>query len=296
MLSPQDVEFYRDNGYVVVPDVLSADEVARLRRVTDDLVEKSRAVSAHTDLYDFEDGHTPAQPRVRRLKTPHVFHEAYDQTMRHPGIIAVLQQLIGPDIRFDTSKLNLKAAGGGAPVDWHQDWAFYPHTNDDLCAVGVMIDDMDLDNGPLMMIPGSHQGPTYDHHADGYFCGAINDRLADPQFAKAVPLTGKAGAITVHHVRMIHGSKPNTSGRDRRLLLFQFRAADAWPLMGPPDWAEFNDLLITGEPSVEPRIVPAPVRMPVPPARHQGSIYENQRGSGSSILGHAEETAIRKAG
>ena len=82
--------------------------------------------------------------------------------------------LWGPDIRFDTAKLNMKSAGFGAPVEWHQDWAFYPHTNDDLAAVGVMFDDMELENGPLMIVPGSHRGPVFDHHADGVFCGAMD--------------------------------------------------------------------------------------------------------------------------
>ena len=62
----------------------------------------------------------------------------------------------------------MKCAGFGAPVEWHQDWAFYPHTNDNLAAVGVMFDDMAMENGPLMIIPGSHKGPTFDHHADGH--------------------------------------------------------------------------------------------------------------------------------
>ena len=44
----------------------------------------------------------------------------------------------------------------GSPVEWHQDWAFYPHTNDDLLAVGVMLDDMELENGPLLVLPGTH--------------------------------------------------------------------------------------------------------------------------------------------
>ena len=56
--------------------------------------------------------------------------------VRHPNILDVLKRLWGPSIRFDVSKLNLKAAGYGAPVEWHQDWAFYPHTNDDLAAIG----------------------------------------------------------------------------------------------------------------------------------------------------------------
>ena len=61
--------------------------------------------------------------------------------------------------------MNMKPAGTGSPVEWHQDWAFYPHTNDDILAVGVVIDDMRLDNGCLMVVPGSHHDPVLDHHA-----------------------------------------------------------------------------------------------------------------------------------
>ena len=52
-----------------------------------------------------------------------------------------------------SSKLNTKFEKGGSAVEWHQDWAFYPHTNDDVLAVGVMLDDVNLSNGPLMVIP-----------------------------------------------------------------------------------------------------------------------------------------------
>ena len=57
------------------------------------------------------------------------------------------------------NKINIKAPEYGAAVEWHQDWAFYPHTNDDLLAIGVALDDCEEENGPLMVIPGSHKGP-----------------------------------------------------------------------------------------------------------------------------------------
>ena len=69
--------------------------------------------------------------------------------------------------------------------------------------------------------------------------------------AGAVALTGKAGSITVHHVRAVHGSAPNTSNKERRLMLFQFRAADAWPLLGFPGGIEaFDALMVAGEPTL----------------------------------------------
>jgi ectoine hydroxylase-related dioxygenase (phytanoyl-CoA dioxygenase family) len=141
-----------------------------------------------------------------------------------------------------------------------------------------MFDDMALANGPLMIIPGSHRGPTFDHHADGVFCGAMDPANHDVDYSKAIPLMGKAGSITVHHVRAVHGSAPNVSANDRRLLLFQFRTADAWPILGFPGGIEkFKDLLVAGQ-HREPRLASAPVRLPLPPAKLQGSLYENQKG------------------
>lgn len=292
MITDADVAFYRANGYLVVRDVFSPREVAELRAVTDDFVERAGTVETHDAVYDLEDSHRRGNPRVRRIKTPHLHDPVYAAASRHPKVIEVLKRLIGPSIRFDTGKLNLKSAGYGAPVEWHQDWAFYPHTNDNLAAVGVMIDDMEMANGPLMIIPGSHKGPTFDHHANGAFCGAMDPTNRDCDYASAVPLLGKAGSITVHHVRAVHGSSPNVSDRDRRLLLFQFRAADAWPLLGfAGGIGKFNDLMVSGE-TREPRLAPAPIRLPLPPAAKQGSLYENQKGMTNRFF--ADPTAARQ--
>jgi phytanoyl-CoA hydroxylase len=258
MLTKAQIEEYDQVGAIVVPDVLTPDEVRTLSSVTDGFVQRARGLTAHNDIYDLEDSHSAENPRVRRIKAAHLHDPAYAALTRHPKIVSVLQALWGPDIRFDTAKLNMKCAGFGAPVEWHQDWAFYPHTNDDLAAVGVMFDDMAMENGPLMIIPGSHKGPTFDHHADGVFCGAMNPENRDVDYSKAVALTGKAGSITVHHVRAVHGSAPNVSDRDRRLLLFQFRSADAWPILGFPAGIEkFDELMVAGRPQ-QPRLAPAP--------------------------------------
>ena len=103
----------------------------------------------------------------------------------------------------------------------------------------------------------------------------------DIDYAKALPCLGKAGSITIHHVRAVHGSATNFSGLERRFLLYQYRAADAWPLLGFKDGIEkFDGLLLAGAPTLAPRLAPVPVRLPLPPAANQGSIYENQRATG----------------
>ena len=72
-----------------------------------------------------------------------------------------------------------------------------------------------------------------------------------------MPCLGKADSITVHHVRAVHGSATNFSGRERLLLLFQYRAADAWPLLGFAGGIEkFDELLLAGSLTLEPRLTP----------------------------------------
>jgi ectoine hydroxylase-related dioxygenase (phytanoyl-CoA dioxygenase family) len=277
MSRTHDIGKYQRDGFLVIEGVLSAGEVAALRRVTDEFLERARGVSGPSEIYDFEDGHRPEAPRVRRLVAPHRRHPVYAALIRHPGIVDTLRQVIGPNIRFDNSKLNVKGGDAGAAVEWHQDWAFYPHTNQDLAAVGIMLDDCDLDNGPLLVMPGSHRGPIHDHHANGRFCGAIDPTTAGIDFMKAATLVGRAGSITVHHARAVHGSATNVSGRPRRVIFHQYRAADAWPLLGVTDFAAWEANMVCGTSSLEARMENVPVRMPLPPADNPGSIYENQR-------------------
>ncbi len=271
---------YDRDGFVVVPDLLGPEAREELRGVIADLVAAAAAVDTHSAVYDLEPGHTRAEPRVRRIKTPHKVHPAFDAVVRAAPVIAVLTELLGPDLRLKSSKLNMKAARYGSPVEWHQDWAFYPHTNDDLLAIGVMLDDMELDNGPLCVVPGSHKGPVWNHHGeDGRFCGLVDPADIETEIASAVALTGRAGSMSFHHVRALHGSALNTSDRSRNLLLYEVAAADAWPLLGGGDIDEFNAQMLSGRPTVEPRMTSVPVRLPLPPAARQGSIYENQAGA-----------------
>ncbi|HJQ55930.1 MAG TPA: phytanoyl-CoA dioxygenase family protein [Vineibacter sp.] len=291
MITDSDVAAYRRDGYIVVPDVLDAAEIASLQAVIDGLIARAATVDAHDDIYDLEPSHTRAQPRVRRIKTPHKIDPRFIDLVRHPNVVAILSRLLGPDLRLYGSKLNMKAPRYGSPVEWHQDWAFYPHTNDDILAIGVMLDDMELSNGPLLVVPGSHTGPTHDHHADGVFCGAVDPAAITAEIDRAVPLTGRTGSMSFHHVRLLHGSARNTSNRRRQLLLYEVAAADAWPLRGVSDLAAFDAQMIAGQTNVTPRIVPAPVRMPLPAAVHQGSIYENQIGTGRRYFAMADATS-----
>ena len=96
MLTQEQIDFYNENGYLGVENVLSAEEVADLQRATDEFVEKSREVTEHTDIFDLEPGHSSEAPRVRRIKNPVMHHIVYDQTLRHDRILDIVEQLIGP--------------------------------------------------------------------------------------------------------------------------------------------------------------------------------------------------------
>lgn len=286
MLTADQIAFYRENGYLLIEDAVTPAELAELRRVTLEFVERSRAVSEADEVYDLDAGHGPEHPRPTRIKLPHKRHPIYRRVLANERIAGAFEALLGPDVVLQTSKLNTKMPGGGAAVEWHQDWAFYPHTNDDVLAFGLMLDDVDEANGPLMVIPGSHRGPILDHHREGVFCGAIDPD--DPLFERerAVALTGRAGSMTVHHARTLHGSAPNTSDRPRLILFFEACAADAWPLLGAGGymhrlsqrelWEDLLERTICGRPTVEPRVEPVPVRLPLPPPPDASSIFRVQ--------------------
>jgi ectoine hydroxylase-related dioxygenase (phytanoyl-CoA dioxygenase family) len=278
VITDAQVQQYRDDGFVVVENVFSPADVARMRSTLDHLVQKARGLSGHDATYDLEASHTPDNPRVRRIKEPHKADPLFWEMARHPRMLAVLERLLGPTLRLHGAKINLKAAAYGAPVEWHQDWAFYPHTNDDVLAVGVMLDDMTPENGPLLLIPGSHTGPTHDHHQDGRFVGAMDPETCGVEFATAQMCTGRAGSCSFHHVRAVHGSAMNTSGKDRRLLLYQVAAGDAWDIRGIEEksWEAHEATMLQGKPSLTPRMEALPVRLPFPPPLRKGSIYESQ--------------------
>ncbi len=288
MLTESQIKFYHENGYLGVNDVYSPAEVADLRRVTDAFVEKSRAITKNDDIFDLEPTHTAAKPQLRRLKNSAKLDPVYRNTLHHRKMLDIVAQLIGPSIFCNGDKLNMKIGGVGSPVEWHQDWAFYPHTNDDLLAVGVAMDDSTVANGCLLVIPGTHRGRIYDHNQDGGFIGAVTEEGFKGE--GAVPIELKAGGISIHHVRVLHASAPNLSPNPRRLLLFQLCAGDAWPLMaGENYWENHVNTFVRGSATNQPRLAPVPVRLPRPrpPELPRGSIYETQSVLKNRLFGAA---------
>jgi ectoine hydroxylase-related dioxygenase (phytanoyl-CoA dioxygenase family) len=217
MLTAAQIVQYRESGFLVIDDVLPPTEVAELRTAVAD-PEVSGALEEH--------GYSDRTVHLLELTTR---HPLFLRLARHPAIIARIAPLLGPDIQLQHSKLAAKPpAVGKGHCNWHQDFAFFPHTNSDLCAVMVMLDDATPDNGCMRMLPGSHRLGLLDHHGpDGWFASGCQERWALRDDSKAVAITPRAGGISIHHALTLHGSPGNASGRPRRGLLYQNRPPDA---------------------------------------------------------------------
>ena len=229
----------------------------------------------------------------KKVQNPHLLHKVYENITKDPCILDIVEKIVGNNIRRDHTKLNFKGARGGESIEWHQDWAFYPHTNDDIVEVGIFLDDCGEENGPLMAVPGSHKGPLDDHHHKGVFIGAVDPKNSNYDLSTAEPFIAKAGSISLHHVRSLHGSTKNNSDKSRRVLFVGYTAADSWPLKGILDlglkpttsegdfvknvYSVYEGNIVRGNPCLEARLENNPIKMPYPPPHSVGSIYENQK-------------------
>jgi len=276
-LSAKQIKKYNEDGFVIIDNVIDEDFLNKVKLATTKIVEKASLIDNSNDQYDLADNHSRSKISVRRIKQPHSFDNTFKDLLYYPSVIQKVKSLLGPNFRLHNGKINLKSPSAGDLVDWHQDWAFYPHSNDDVLAVGIMLDDMTSENGSVLFIPGSHKGKIYNHHHNGYFAGAIDIEKDNIDLSDAFEVTGKAGSITIHHARLLHASKPNNSNNMRRFLLWEFAASDAWPLMGINDYNDFNKKIISGKTINTPRLSNVPVIMPLPAAINQGSIFENQK-------------------
>ncbi len=144
-----------------------------------------------------------------------------------------------------------------------------------------------------MAVPGSHKGPLDDHHHDGVFIGAVDPAKSNYKLETAEPFLAKAGSISLHHVRSLHGSRKNNSNKSRRVLFVGYTAADSWPLKGILDlglkpttsegdfvkniYQVYTGNIVRGNPCLEARLENNPIKMPYPPPHSVGSIYENQK-------------------
>ena len=251
LLTQKQREAYFEDGFLLVERFLDDAWLERLRGAVARQVERSREVTESGAVFDLEPGHSASEPRLRRISSPHVQDRVFWDYVAASPLVDLLCDLLGPDVVFHHSKLNFKWAQGGTEVKWHQDAAFFPHTNPAVLTVGTYLNECGMAQGPLALLPGSHRGPIYDHYADD---GSWTGHIADADVPR-LPLDtvrylcGPAGSVTLHNYRTVHGSEPNRSDLGRPLLLNTVSAADAVPYCYNPLLTEDYRRAIAGRPA-----------------------------------------------
>jgi ectoine hydroxylase-related dioxygenase (phytanoyl-CoA dioxygenase family) len=226
--------FYESHGYLVFPEMLGPDEVGALRAALDEVLDEARGLAETNQKFSVTRGQD-GRPHVRRIFNPIQHHKAFYEAAFHPRILDAVENLIGPDIQLHHSKLNLKPPSSPeARFEWHQDYPFFPHTNYDLIAVLVHIDESAEENGCLRIMPGIHRlGPRLHRFArDGAFSSQLEDRSVLADDSKVVNVPCPAGGVSMHHCNMLHSSTANRGTMPRSVLIFQYRAADNVALGG----------------------------------------------------------------
>ena len=272
-------EHYFEHGYVGVESLVPKETLDELVRVTNEFVDKSRAVTQSGDTFDIGPGHSSEKPVLRRLKSPDDQHESYWNFAT--GIMAdVAADLAGPNVVFHHSKLNFKWFDESDTVKWHQDIQFFPHTNYNVFTIGTYLADTDMKNGPLAILPGSHNGPLYDQYdKDGAWAGCLNNEdSAAVDMSKADYLMGVAGSITIHNCRALHYSPSSKSPEPRPLLLNCYSSGDAKAYTAHPQPTSHTYEVVRGEAVRWASHDPRPCQIPPDWSGGYTSIFAAQSG------------------
>lgn len=227
MLSADQVAQYQELGYCIYPQLLSQQEVKAYLADIEEICASATLAHHDSSRLEMEPQQLPDGRMVRRIYEPCTYYSHFRALSESNELLDPLEQLLGSDLTFHYSKINMKPPAIGSVVEWHQDLAYYPLTNLDSLAVLFYLDDADRRNGCLQVIPGRRLGPPMDHTRDGFFQGRITESIDE---SKAVFLEGEAGTAIFMHGMTPHASAPNTSSFSRRTLILGYRAADAFPI------------------------------------------------------------------
>ena len=264
--------FWRD-GYLMVDDAVTPTQLARLKDEISAWVEASRAHSAPfgpptvdgRPRFDMGTEHTAAKPALRRINNPSDISDIYREVMLDARTVDMVADLIGPDVKFHHCKINLKLSGAKTEVNYHQDFAYTPHTNDDIVTALLFLDDIDEANGCLTVVPGSHKGPMLSLFEGERFTGAVASDEEKQALAKSIPCVGKAGAVCLMHTKLLHGSAANRSDASRGLYICVYTAADAVPIARNPMPSLNEGRIVRGKEARFARLTEGMVELPKQP-------------------------------
>lgn len=246
--------FYDDNGYLVIEDAFSPEEVARLIEETTQICRGRRGeIQGATTLPD-EMSDDEVLRRFLCIHFPHKFSEPIRSTLFNPATLKVLTSVVGPNVKCMQSMLFIKASGKPGQA-WHQDEDYIPTRDRSLIGGWIALDRATVENGGLWVIPGSHKhGILWEQewHGDRRFDCAEESRGFPYTDADAVPVEVEAGSIVFFNGYLLHRSLPNRApeGRYRRSLVNHFMSCESYlPWNTPQDGtpmakADYRDVVV----------------------------------------------------
>jgi phytanoyl-CoA hydroxylase len=267
---------YDEKGYVSYPGLVDPAQLTTLLAEIDRISDGNTLGSHDKTRLEMEPNQKPEGRLVRRIYQPCTHYAPFRELSDSPKLLDAVATLLGPDLVFHYSKINMKPPAIGSVVEWHQDLSYYPLTNASSLAVLIYLDDADVENGCLQVIPGRHNGGLLNHAQDGYFVGKVVEPVDE---SEAVPLEGKAGTGIFMHAMTPHASVTNFSNRPRRTVILSYRAADSFPLFtGDTNEMESFTRVVRGKPAEFARFSFQQFPMPHRKGR-VASLYELQESS-----------------
>lgn len=232
-LSRDQITHYNEYGYIAPVDVFNADEIAEIRSYFDELLPK--ALAAGWDSYEIANWHKHCR--------------GIWDIVTSPKILDYVEDLLGETIIIRHSHFFVKLPADGKRVSWHQDASYWPLSPSKVVTVWLAIDDADVANGALQIIPRSHlnaQIPFSD--SDEAENNVLNQTVADAQRFGDDPLTLelKAGQASLHSDWLLHSSEPNQSSRRRCGFAMRYLSSDVRAFNG---WNEHSIVCRGEEPS-----------------------------------------------
>lgn len=220
MLTDEQKQFYADNGYVLVPGLLSPEEAVMYRKEAHEL---SRRLSAIRDI-DAVWGSADTVAMGKKISLLHC-HDvqfqsaAFSRLLVNEKLTSAASDIIGPNVQLHHTKMFIKPPEKGAPFPMHQDAPFFPHENHSMIAAIVHFDDAPLNRGCVRVVPGSHKLGMLPHNSEGAW------HLSPEEYpvADALPIEAKAGDVLLFSYLTIHGSGINESDEARTTILIQMR-------------------------------------------------------------------------
>lgn len=253
MLTRAEIARFRRDGFVVIHDVFSPAEVETFIRATED-----PAIQEDLEI-------RKADERLAHLLELTTKHPVFKELARDLRLTRRVASLIGDDIQLQHSKLATKPREKGmGSFPWHQDFARFPHTNYDLVALTIMLDDATPENGGMYALKGSHKLGLRNHIRDGWMIGPCYEtELWEKAPEKIVPLMARAGGIMIHHCLLLHFSPGTLSGMPRRMVDLEYRAGSAFQLANNV-WAD-TGFQVYGTASNRVKCVPIEMELPKDP-------------------------------